>query len=480
MPTLPYPSQEDVKVFSNEYINVNTMNRALLRLFYNDNYLSSLSSLDPVDLPIVSNMLLVSTGPGTYTWKTDTEAKSLLNITDSLFGLVDVDDNASNMLDGYGVFWDSTKDAFVGKKGATALNDLDDVIVTSPVNLQSIVYSSEYGSFINGFPSDFTVGYVTNVTFDIDGKAVLPEVTAVGQQIVVTKLGTTTDVYVVPNAANKINGQSGVSLKSSNTSEYSSSISLRSVALSDESIEWVTISGDGSFEYISSGLVPGSSISTRTITNDDLMLQPYSLTISGVPDASESTKGIIQIATDVEAIAGTEALKCVNTTQMKYFFDNYVINYASNADFKTGSDNTKVVNVEQAHFMDSRFMECDGAGATALSSSAAGTRTFTIANLTSPDSLLDTDEIRGVWVEWSGASSTTEASAEYTDPTGRVSKLMRTSAYGGGDSVSDNGTFMIPINKGQTSFDIEIFIGSGASLTVEVYGIQCRVFEAQP
>lgn len=347
MPTLPYPNAADVKVFSNEYINVNTMNRALLRLFYNDDYLANLSSLDPVDSPTVSNMLLVATGPGTYTWKTDTEVKSLLNITDSIFGLSDIDDNAANMLDGYGLFWDATKDAFVGQKGATSLDDLDDVTINTPVNLHTLFYSAEYGAFINGFPSDFTIGYVQHVTMEADGKVILPEIDTVGRQIVITKIGTGTTLYVVPDSANTIDGQSSKALKSDNATEAAATIHLRSIQKLDNTIEWITISGDGTFEFIDSGLVPGSSIQIRTLTDDDLMLAPYSITYSGVPDATETTKGIVRLATEAEAQVGTATDIAVTPWGVKYWFDNFAIPFATDGEFTTGTATDKVASVKQ-------------------------------------------------------------------------------------------------------------------------------------
>jgi hypothetical protein len=346
MPTLPYPNSADVKVFSNEYINVNTMNRALLRLFYNDEYLSNLSSLNPVDLPTVSNMVLVSTGPGTYTWKTDTEVKSLLNITDSMFGLADVDDNASNMLDGYGLFWDATKDAFIGKRGVSDLNDLADCQVSAPEDLQTLFYSTEYGSFINGLPSDFTIGYIQHVTLEVDTKVQLPEVSSVGKQIVITKIGDI-DVYVVPNAANAINGQSAKSLLSNIASEETSTIHLRSVIREDDSIEWITVGGDGTFDFVDTSLVPGSSIDIRNITDQDLMLAPYDVTVSGVPDATDTVKGIVRLATSAEAIAGTATDIAVTPWGVKYWFDNYAIPFADDATFDTGTATDEVASVKQ-------------------------------------------------------------------------------------------------------------------------------------
>lgn len=336
MPTLPYANKEDVKVFGNEYINVNTINRALLRLYYNDSYLAGLSSLNAVDSPTVANMLLVSTGPAAYTWKTTAQAKTLLNITDSVFGLSDVDEVASNMLQGYTLSWDATKKAFVGAAAATELDDLDDVTITTPANLHSLLYSSEYGKFINGYLSDFAVGYVTHVTLEDDGKVILPEVTTIGQQIVITKIGIGTSVYIIPDSTNKINGQTNKVLKTYNTGEIVSTIHLRSVIRDDASIEWVIISSEGTFTYIDSSLVPGSSILIRTITNNDLMLAPYSVTLTDVPDASSTTKGIVRLATEVEAQAGTLTTVAVTPYGVKYWFDNYAVPFATNEEAKAG------------------------------------------------------------------------------------------------------------------------------------------------
>lgn len=347
MPTLPYSNLADVKVFSNEYINVNTMNRALLRLFYNDEYLSNLSSLDAVDGPTVSNMLLVSTGPNAYTWKNSSDAKTLLNISDTILGLSDVDSDASTMFENYCLFWDSSKSAFVGKTGVSSLNDLSDVTVASPSDLHTLFYSAEYGSFINGFPADFTIGYIQHITLEDDTKVLLPEVSSVGKQIVITRISTDVSVYVVPNSNNTINGQSATSLKISNSDEYVASVHLRSVLKADESIEWITISGDGTCEFIDTVNVPATSIDIREITDDDLMLAPYDITVTDVPDASTTISGIVRLSTSAEAIAGTATDIAVTPWGVKYWFDNFSIPYATDVEFDTGTATDKIASVKQ-------------------------------------------------------------------------------------------------------------------------------------
>lgn len=475
MPTLPYPNAADVKVFGNEYINVNTLNRALLRLFYNDDYISNLSALNPVDLPSVANMVLVSTGPGTYTWKTDTQVKSLLNITDTIFGLADVDDSASNMLDGYGLFWDASKDAFVGKKGATTLDDLDDVIINTPLNLHSIFYSSEYGAFINGFPDDFTVGYVQHVTLETDGKVILPEVTTVGKQIVVTKIGTGTDLYIVPDSANKIDGQSGKSLRSNNSSEETATIHIRSVQLEDTSIEWITISGDGTFNFYDTTLVPGGSYQIRTITDDDLMLAPYNLTVSGVPDATEITKGIVRLATEAEAMTGTATDIAVTPWGVKYWFDNFAIPYASDAQFQAGTSTDTVVTPAQIHMMDTEYVAFTSHDTNDLTySDLTDSWEYNVSEFQGTG--LDTSEIRAVYIETfvrSGPYAYNEIFC--TMPDGTVASIAYARSYDGNDEVSSKAVITIPINKGQASFTLEM-TGSG-SRTFTLLGASQRVFD---
>lgn len=471
--SLPYPNSADVKVFANEYVNINTLNRALLRLFYNDSYLAGLSSLDPVAAPTVANMLLVATGPGTYTWKTDTQVKTLLNITDSIFGLSDVDENDANMLDGYGLFWDATKDAFVGKKGATELNDLDDVIINTPSDLHSIFYSAEYGAFINGFPDDFTIGYVQHVTLEEDGKVILPEVETVGRQIVVTKLGTSTSVYIVPNSANKINGQSSMALKSSNSDELVATIHIRSIQKEDESIEWVAIGGDGTFEFISSGLVPGSSIQIRTLTDDDLMLAPYDITVSGVPDATELVKGIVRLATEAEAQTGTATDIAVTPWGVKYWFDNFAIPFATDPQFQAGTSTDTVVTPAQIHAFDTEYVALTG-GTTGLNQTATGTYVYNIADFTGTG--LDTDEIRMIYISTQAVETATEGWITATMPDGTAVYINRIAAYGGGDYVKTAPLASIPINKGQT--DITLTIQKGANnMEFTIVGVSQRVFD---
>ncbi len=476
---LPYPNATDVKLFSNEYVNGNTLNRALLRLYYNDLYLSNLSSLDPVDVPTVSNMILVSTGPGTYTWQTDTEVKTTLNITDTIFGLSDVDETASAMVNGYALSWDSSKDAFVGKKAATSLNDLDDVTITSPINLHQILYSSEYGKFINAFPSDFTVGYVTNAVIEEDGKVILPNVTTPGQQIVCTKIGTATTMYVVTNAANNVSGQANKSLKSYSIGEYDASVTLRSIQLDDESIEWVIINSDGSFEYIDTALVPGSSIQTRTITNEDLMLQPYTLDFTGVIDATEINKGIVRLATEAEAQAGTATDIAVTPYGVKYWFDNFAVPFATAPEFVIGASTDTVVSPAQVHSMEKIFFPVTS-GTELLTKSATGTWTYNIADFDGPTFQtydINTSEIRGVWIKTQVRSAQNEGyiSAEYPDGVSR--NIDWTAAYGGGDSVGHDGMVLVPIHNGQTSIDIELYLGFAASANYEIVAVEMRVFE---
>lgn len=473
--TLPYSNSADVKVFANEYININTLNRALLRLFYNDSYLASLSSLDPVDLPTVANMLLVATGPGTYTWKTDTQVKSLLNITDSIFGLSDVDENDANMLDGYGLFWDATKDAFVGKKGATVLDDLDDVIISSPVNLHTIFYSSEYGAFINGFPDDFTIGYIKHVTVEEDTKVILPAVTTVGQQIVITKIGTATDLYVVPDTSNKINGQASKALRSNNSSEEVATIHIRSVQKTDDSIEWITITGDGTFSFYDSGLVPGSSIQIRTITDDDLMLAPYDLTVSGVPDATESIKGIVRLATEAEAMAGTATTIAVTPWGVKYWFDNFAIPYATDGEFTTGTATDKVVTPAQIHMMDTEYVAFTGHDTNDLTySDLTDSWEYNIDEFQGTG--LNTDEIRMIYVSsYVRSGPYAGNSITITMPDGTTTDINYSQCYDGNDEVNNKNTFALPINKNQTSFTVSMS-GNG-SRTFTILGAIQRVFD---
>ena len=141
-------------------------------------------------------------------------------------------------------------------------------------------------------------------------------------QINVTKIGTDTAAYFVPDSNNKINGEANVSLRSANTAETNASIQLRSYVKSDLSIEWVTMGGDGTWELIATATVPGSSIINRLVTEDELMLQPYNITYDNVPDATEGVKGIIQIASYAEGLAGTNITKAITPQQLKYYFDN--------------------------------------------------------------------------------------------------------------------------------------------------------------
>lgn len=334
--SLPYPNAVDVKVFANEYINGNTINRALLRLFYNDNYLDGLSSLSPVAAPTVSNSLLVSDSPTTYTWKTDTEVKTLLGISDTVFGLSDVDASEVSITDTQALVWNSATSSFVSKDFVNALSELTDVSLSSLQNLHSLVYSAEIGAWTNAFPDDFTVGYVQHVLVEEDGKVLLPEVVNVGLQVQVVKYGTTTDCYIVPNAANKINGQSSKSMLSNNSDETTATIFLRSVLKGDATLEWITVGGDGTFDLVDTSSVPGSGLEIREITSDDLMLAPYEVTITNVPDASEVTKGIIRIATYAEGIAGVATDVCVNPVQLKYFIDNYAVPFATDVEAAAG------------------------------------------------------------------------------------------------------------------------------------------------
>jgi len=479
MPTLPYPNIEDVKVFANEYINVNTMNRALLRLYYNDNYLSSLSGLDPVDTPTVSNQLLVSTGLGVYTWKTDAEVKTLLNITDSIFGLSDVDENAVNMLDGYGLKWDASKDAFVGGKSVAALNDLSDVIVTDPTNLHQLIYSIEYGAFINALPSEFSVGYVTNVVFESDGKVILPAITNPGQQVIITKIGASNTTYVVPDATNLLNGQADKSIKSNNTLEYNSSLHIRSILRDDESIEWVTVGGEGTFEFIDTSSVPGSSIQSRIITTDELMLQPFDISYDNVPDATQGIKGIIQIASDVEAAAGIDELKCINSKQVNDILGAYATPFASDPEFKTGTATDKVVSPAQAHMMELTYFPIT-TGTENLTQNTQNTFTYNIADFNGPTFNgidIDTDQIRGVWVYTNVSSTSNVGSIAATYPDGVDRFIDYCQALGVGDSVAHREPVFVPIRKGQTTIDLVIAIGASATVSYEIIAVQQRTFE---
>lgn len=476
---LPYPNTTDIKLFSNEYVNGNTLNRALLRLYYNDLYLSNLSTLDPIDSPTVANMLLVSTGPSTYVWQTDTQIKTTLNITDTIFGLSDVDETAGAMINGYALAWDSTKTAFVGRKAATSLNDLDDVTVTAPVNLHQILYSSEYGKFINGFPSDFSVGYITNVIIEEDGKVVLPEVTTPGQQIVCTKIGTGTTMYVVTHANNNIAGQANISIKSYDADEYSSSVSLRSIVLDDESIEWIIIHNDGVFDFIDTSLVPGSSIVTRTITNEDLMLQPYELDFTGAVDATEILKGIVRLATEAEAQAGTATDIAVTPYGVKYWFDNYAVPFASAAEFLAGTATDKAITPAQAHLMETIYFPVTS-GTEALTQNATGTYTYNIADFSGPTFQghdIDTAEIRGLYVKTDVRSAGNDGiiTAEYPD--GTIHNIDWTAAYGSGDSTGHRTTVLVPIHKGQISIDLGVSLGFGATCSYEIAAVHMRTFE---
>lgn len=484
MPTLPYANKEDVKVFGNEYINVNTINRALLRLYYNDSYLAGLSSLNAVDSPTVANMLLVSTGPAAYTWKTTAQAKTLLNITDSVFGLSDVDEVASNMLQGYTLSWDATKKAFVGAAAATELDDLDDVTITTPANLHSLLYSSEYGKFINGYLSDFTVGYVTHVTLEDDGKVILPEVTTIGQQIVITKIGIGTSVYIIPDSTNKINGQTNKVLKTYNTGEIVSTIHLRSVIRDDASIEWVIISSEGTFTYIDSSLVPGSSILIRTITNNDLMLAPYSVTLTDVPDASSITKGIVRLATEVEAQAGTLTTVAVTPYGVKYWFDNYAVPFATDLQFSAGSSTDTVVTPAQIHKMDTEYIALTSHDTYDLTYSNETTTdyTWTYAIDEFNGTGLNTSEIRMIYIEsqvYSGSKMPVKNEITATMPDGTPVSISYAESTYTGDTISSKNLSSIPINKGQVSITIAIgspHVAAGIR-KFTIVGVSQRVFD---
>lgn len=478
MPTLPYDSQDDVKLFANEYVSGNTINRALLRLFYNDNYLANLSSLNPVALPMVANSIIVSTSPSEYAWKNSSEVKTLLGISDSMFGLSDVDALETTIEDGQGLVWNSASSAFISMDAVSSLVDLADTSINSPQNLQSLMYSDEYGKWINGYPGDFSVGYITNVVMEADGKVLLPFTDQIGQQVSVTKYNTTTDVYIVADVSNKINGQAK-SLISNNSAELHSTIHLRTILRSDESIEWVTVSGDGTWEFIDTGLVPGSGIQVRQITTDDLMLQPYDITYTGAPDASESIKGMIRIATFAEATAGTAVDVCVNPLQLQYFFDNYIIPFSNDAEFKAGTDDTKAPNIAQIHSMDSLFFDVT-TGSEDLTKNTNGTWTYYLDDFTGPSTdgvIFDSDQIRGVWVECLGQTSNTAAEASATWPSGNAQYIASCEAYGDGDTARVRQTILVPINRGQESFDLSIAYGSAASMTYNIIGVQQRVFE---
>jgi len=345
---LPYKIPTDVKVFPNEYINANTMNRALLRLYYNDLYLSNLASLDPVDTPTVANSLLVSISSSEYTWMTADQVKTTLAITDSLLGLSDVDIDEIAIEHNQGISWDATKSAFVAKAVVDTLVELSDTIISSPTDNEVLLYSAAYGKFINGNPGNYSVGYITNIIFEEDGKALVDEITNIaGQQVSITKIGTATEAYFVPHVNNKINGETGKALKSSTVTEENASIHLRSVARDNGDIEWVTISGDGTWDLISASAVPGTSIINRLVTETELMLQPYTITYDNVPDATEAVKGIIQIASDAEATAGTDIGKAITPQQLKFYFDNYATVFASNAEYLIGTSETKSATVKQ-------------------------------------------------------------------------------------------------------------------------------------
>lgn len=475
---LPYSSPNDVKLFANEYVNSNTINRALLRLFYNDTYMANLSSLSPVDTPLVANSLLVSIGDGEYTWMNGAEVKTALGITDALLGLSDVSASELTIENNQGLVWNAATADFISKDFVSALNDLSDVTVSSPTNLQSLVYSDEYGKWINSYPSDFAVGYIASIMLETDGKVILPAVTQPGQQVQIVKYGTTTDAYVVPDTTNPINGQVKA-LVSNNSDEETSSIHIRSILMEDESIEWVMISGDGTWDFIDSGTVPGSGIEIRNVSGDDLMLAPYDVTIENVPDATEITKGIIRIATYAEGIAGVLNDVCVTPYQLKYYMDNYIIPFANDTEFKTGTDDTKAATIVQIHSMDDAFFELT-TGSEDLAQTINGDWEYFLDDFTGPDTdgiTFDKTQIRGVWIEVIAGTSTSEANVTATWPTGTPQAIGSVEAYGSGDTARVRQTTLVPINRGQTSFNVAQVIGGGAWSEFTIIGVQQRVFE---
>ena len=476
MPTLPYNEANDVKLFANEYVNANTINRAILRLFYNDNYLADLNSLNAVDLPLVANSILISISPTEYTWADSDAVKTTLGLSDTIFGLSDVDATEITIENNQGLVWNAASSAFISKDFVSSLTDLDDTNINAPINLQSLMYFDEYSKWINAYPGDFSVGYITNVFLEATGKVLLPNTSQIGQQVSVTKFNTSTTAYIVPNGTDKINGQEA-SLKSNYVDEINATIHLRTVLLSDSSIGWVTVSGDGTWEHIDTSLVPGSGIEIREVTTDDLMLQPYDVTIDNVPDASEITKGIIRIATYPEALAGDATDVCINPYQLKYYMDNYAVPFASNAEFKDSvtPSTEKAANIAQIHSMDQQFVSLSAGTEALVKSNSNNTWTYDIADFVGVG--LDTTQIRALYINVVSSTNNEVCYVQAEYPDNNMYKIGGAYAGGNGDAINDYTTTMVPINKGQTSIDLTILYGGGSSISFNIFGAVQRVFE---
>lgn len=467
--SLPYTIPNDVKVFPNEYINSNTMNRALLRLYYNDLYLSNLSTLDPIDQPTVANSLLIATSPSNYIWMDSDQVKTTLAITDTILGLSDVDIDEIAIEHNQGIAWDATKNAFVAKSVVNTLVDLSDTLISAPTDNEVLLYSSTYGKFINGNPSNYSVGYITNIVFEESGKAVVEEIENIaGQQITITKIGIGTAAYFVPDTNNKINGEADVALRSSNAAETNASIHLRSYVKSDETIEWVTISGDGTWDVIPVSSVPGSSILSRLVTETELLLQPYNVTYDNVPDATEGIKGIIQIASDAEATAGTDIAKCITPQQLKYYFDNFAVTFASNAEFLLGTDTELSASVAQIRAMDNDYVKFTSHDTYPLAiSESAGNDTEYIFDLTEFNGIdLVTSEIRTIhiycecWARFDTAYG--KVDVEYPDGTYQT-VFKNVAVWPEDDQTKTSAMISIPINRNQTSFKVYLYTAGGTS-----------------
>lgn len=98
------------------------------------------------------------------------------------------------------------------------------------------------------------------------------------------------------------------------------------------------------------------------------------------------------------------------------------------------------------------------AGTTALTKSVTGTYNYVIADFTGTG--VDTDLIRGVYVETVGAATNGVAYVKAEMPDGTMVYIDRVGASGGGDSTACGAITKIPITEGQLDFDIEVATGT--------------------
>ena len=84
------------------------------------------------------------------------------------------------------------------------------------------------------------------------------------------------------------------------------------------------------------------------------------------------------------------------------------------------------------------------------------THTFNIADFTSGNSDFGTEKITGILIRGFAAASGDSSRVRATLPNGTFTDITRSAAFGSGDSVHDSSTFTLPINAGQSSFQLYV------------------------